>query len=421
MKFKLKNKLMIIQISVLIFSLATSFTATFAWYIASRQATLAIANISTESGIGYNLKYLVANGDSGYSLDENITVSDYSSDFAKVVDPENSPFNISYFQPGKKYTYALEVTAGFAETSLVRLNISSFTSSFSTTEYNSNSQAGVCLASAINFYGTCFDYDETDVTSEANSFVTNPNLFDKFDYDNSSVSNQEIASGKLGSNYPSDSHMIVFFFTIEFSNESDTFLTKSGEDLNWTYYSRNPLETDATIANSNPYRHMDFTLSELELTKEFLGEVRLDSRGGNLPEGSDSNLSAVETGNNYTLVSPTRSGYTFLGWYDDVNDVTIAGDSTWIVPANIPTTLYALWSANSYTISYDAVTNGGEAISDTDDITYNTCFPRSLPTAHKADSTFDGWYLDPLDQTDKIEPYDAFATANNLTLYAHFS
>jgi uncharacterized repeat protein (TIGR02543 family) len=421
MKFKLRNKLMVIQISVLIFSLATSFTATFAWYVASRQTTLTISNITTETGMTYTLKYLTDNGDTGYEESDGVTVTDYSTDFTEVVDPANSPFNISYFQPGRKYTYSLEVEAGFAETSLVRLDITDFTSSFSTSLYNNNNDAGVSLASAINFYGTCVDYNASNITSDANSFVTDTALFDKFDYDASDIAEQEIASGNLGTDYPVDTGMIVFFFSIEFSNESDTFLTESGSDETWTYYSKNPLEDDNTISNSNPYRNMDFTLSELELTKEFLGEIRLDTRGGTISGGEDTEYSEVETDDTYTLPTPTRTGYTFSGWYDSVNDATTSGGATWTVPASIPTTLYATWTANSYTVSYDAVTNGGTAITSTDTIQYNTCFPSSLPTATKTDSTFDGWYLDSVATTDKVEAYDAFLLSANTTLYAHYS
>lgn len=421
MKFKFKNKLFIAQISMLIFSLATSFTATFAWYVANRQASVTISNISAESGMTYTLKYLTDNGDSGYDEDDGVTVTDYSSDFIEVLDPENSPFNISYFQPGKKYTYSLEVSAGFAETSLVRLDITDFTSSFSTTMFNNNTGMGVTLASAINFYGACFDYSDSTITTNANSFVTDTDPFDKFDYDASDIADQEIASGNLGVNYPADSGTIVFFFTIEFSNESDTFLTKSGSDETWDYYSRNPLEEDNTISNSNPYRNMDFTLSELELTKEFLGEIRLDTRGGIIPDGEDTGYSLAEAGDTYTLPTPSREGYTFDGWYDAVNDTTTAGGATWTVPSSVPTTLYATWTANTYTITYDAVTNGGDEITRTDDIQFNTCFPGSLPTATKTGSTFDGWYLDPTDETDKIEAYDAFLLSSDTTLYAHFS
>lgn len=421
MKFKIKNKLMIAQISMLVFSLATSFTATFAWYVATRQASLTISNITTETGMSYTLKYLTDNGDTGYDDSDSVTVTDYSTDFIEVLDPENSPFNISYFQPGNKYTYSLEVTSGFAETSLVRLDITDFTSSFSTSMYNNNTGAGVNLASAINFYGTCVDYNSSNITTDANTFVTDTDPFDKFDYDASSIDEQEIASGELGIDYPANTGKIVFFFTIEFSNESDTFLTESGSDETWTYYSRNPLEDDNTIANSNPYRNMDFTLSELELTKEFLGEVRLDTRGGTISNGDATEFSQVSEGETYTLPTPTRDGYTFDGWYDAVNEITSLGGSTWTVPASIPTTLYATWTANSYTVTYDATTNGGDSITYTDSIEYNTCFPSSLPTATKTDSTFDGWYLDSVDTTNKVEPYDAFLLSSDTTLYAHFS
>jgi len=431
MKFNLRKKLIIGQISLLVFSLASVFTATYAWYTANRQTSLSISHITAESGMDYTLKYFIENEvdtedtgtetDGYLSDDDTIAVTDYSTDFIEVEDPETSPFYIQNMSPKTRYTYSIEVTAGFAATSLVRLDISDFVNTISTIRINENDGTGVTLASAINFYGTCVDYNSSNITAYANSFVTSSTLFDKFDYDNDGEDSQELASGLLGSDYPTGDAKIVFFFTIEFSNEDDTFLSEHyvSEDLTTTYFVNDP-----TDGNSNAYGDstMDFTLSELELTKDEIGEVRLDTRGGTLPVDGIDELTGVSSSDSIsTLPVLTKTGYTFGGWYDDVNKTTIASGATWTVPTNVPSTLFALWTANTQTVTYDATTNGGTTTATTVDLTYDTSYPHFLPSATKSLYTFDGWFLDPVATTNQVEKLDIFKSTSNLTLYAQFT
>jgi len=431
MKMELRKKLIIGQISLLVFSLASVFTATYAWYTANRQTSLSISNISAESGMDYTLKYFIENEvdtedtgtetDGYLSDDSTIAVTDYDTDFIEVVDPETSPFYIQNMSPKTRYTYSIEVTAGFATTSLVRLDISDFVNTISTIRINENNGTGVTLASAMNFYGTCVDYNASNITTDANSFVTSSDLFDKFDYDNDGDESQELASGLLGSDYPVGTSKIVFFFTIEFSNESDTFLSEHyvSEDLTTTYFVNDP-----TDGNSNAYgdSNMDFTLSELELTKDDVGDIRLDTRGGTLPVDGISSLTGVSASDSIsTLPVLTKTGYTFDGWYDDVNKTTIASGATWTVPSDVPSTLFALWTPNTYTVTYDATTNGGTTTATTVDVTYNTSYPNFLPSASKDLYTFDGWFLDPVETTNQIEKLDVFQSTTDVTLYAQFT
>ena len=84
---------------------------------------------------------------------------------------------------------------------------------------------------------------------------------------------------------------------------------------------------------------------------------------------------------------PTKTGYTFGGWYDDVS-LTTAHNFTFAVLSDI--TLYAKWTANSYTITFN--TNGGSAVAA---ITQNYGTSVSAPTdPSKPGYTFSGWYSD---------------------------
>ncbi|PKK99960.1 MAG: hypothetical protein CVV56_08390 [Tenericutes bacterium HGW-Tenericutes-1] len=109
--------------------------------------------------------------------------------------------------------------------------------------------------------------------------------------------------------------------------------------------------------------------------------------------------------------NPTRTGYTFAGWYSDAGLTTLYSFST--MPAqNI--TLYAKWTINQYTITFNS--NGGTAVSSMTQ-TYNTSVSSpSDPT--RTGYTFAGWYSDAGFTT----PY-TFSTmpAHNITLFAKWT
>jgi uncharacterized repeat protein (TIGR02543 family) len=87
-----------------------------------------------------------------------------------------------------------------------------------------------------------------------------------------------------------------------------------------------------------------------------------------------------------TLPVPTRTGYTFNGWFDaEGNEVTaetvytIAGDST----------VTAKWTANQYTLTLDA--NGGKVEPAALTVTYDAAIG-TLPAPERAGYTFNGWF-----------------------------
>ena len=74
--------------------------------------------------------------------------------------------------------------------------------------------------------------------------------------------------------------------------------------------------------------------------------IAFDTQGGNALDPL-----FVETGELFNLSSrtPTKEGYTFMGWYQD-QDFTVRVDGNLV--AEEPITLYALWQVSSFTISY---------------------------------------------------------------------
>lgn len=122
-----------------------------------------------------------------------------------------------------------------------------------------------------------------------------------------------------------------------------------------------------------------------------------------------------EYGNNYILPDePSRTGYTFRGWWTDVSAGTqITSDQTVEVTEDV--TLYAHWTANTYTLTFVTVGDAVESIDVTYDGTYET-----LPDATRYGYNFDGWYTAE-DGGTKIEKTARVDITSDMTLYAHWS
>ncbi len=109
--------------------------------------------------------------------------------------------------------------------------------------------------------------------------------------------------------------------------------------------------------------------------------------------------------------TPTREGYTFAGWYSDIA-LTTAYTFTTMPASNV--TLYAKWTLNNYTITFEE--NGGSGVMD---ITqgYNTAVTAPAEPLREG-HTFAGWYSDIA-----LTTAYTFTTmpASNLTLYAKWT
>lgn len=95
-------------------------------------------------------------------------------------------------------------------------------------------------------------------------------------------------------------------------------------------------------------------------------------------------------GKDLTLSStkPTRSGYIFQGWSTSTDDsVEYAAGATY--SANASVTLYAVWKAGTYTVSYNA--NGGSGAPASQTKTYGKDLTLSSTRPTKDGYTFQGW------------------------------
>jgi uncharacterized repeat protein (TIGR02543 family) len=91
----------------------------------------------------------------------------------------------------------------------------------------------------------------------------------------------------------------------------------------------------------------------------------------------------------FTLPTPTRSGYTFNGWFENSN---LTGTAITSVPTNTTTnkTYHARWTLVTYTISYNLNSGTQQAGAPT---SFNaTQLPLTLPIPTRAGFKFQGWY-----------------------------
>ena len=136
--------------------------------------------------------------------------------------------------------------------------------------------------------------------------------------------------------------------------------------------------------------------------------VAFDSNGGSNVEAQNVRLGTTAT----RPADPTRTGYTFSGWYTARNGGT-KYDFNQTVTGDI--TLYAHWTVNTYTLTFD--TNGGSTTETTRKVQYGNPYG-TMPTATRKGYTFDGWF------TAKTGGSQVSANtimgAGNTTVYAHW-
>ncbi|MBE5817771.1 MAG: hypothetical protein E7312_01800 [Clostridiales bacterium] len=132
--------------------------------------------------------------------------------------------------------------------------------------------------------------------------------------------------------------------------------------------------------------------------------------------GSFSPITVEKTKQYGTLPEPTRSGYTFDGWYTAASGGTkITATST--VSINSNATLYAHWKANTYTANLDG--NGGDPTKPSVTVTYDAAMS-NLPVAIRPGYVFEGWFTSATGGT-KVTTTTIYKTLGDSKYYAQWS
>ena len=211
---------------------------------------------------------------------------------------------------------------------------------------------------------------------------------------------------KFNGNGSTDGYMYLQEFTYDVAQNLTTNVFQRAYTVTYNYNGNGSSNTTATAtATFNGWA-----------TSASGSVVYTDGKSvSNLATSGTFNLYANWTLGKVTLPTPTRTGYTFAGWYTSASGGTKvgAGGASYTPSANI--TLYAQWTANTYTVSFNG--NGGtspSSITVTYDGTYGT-----LPTSTSLGDVFLGWYTAASGGT-QVTSTTKVDTASDHTLYAHW-
>ena len=139
-----------------------------------------------------------------------------------------------------------------------------------------------------------------------------------------------------------DGETIIF---VSLGSNHSSAITSTGSIFTWGNNGSGQLGDSTTIGKISP----------LDITSEFIDyKIAFNSNGGTLVN----DIITLKGSNIIAPVSPTRVGYTFAGWFSEEALTTAYTFDT--MPAN-DITLYAKWTINQYTITFES--NGGSVVS----------------------------------------------------------
>lgn len=137
--------------------------------------------------------------------------------------------------------------------------------------------------------------------------------------------------------------------------------------------------------------------------------VSFDSNGGTAVASVVVNYGAALN----APTEPTRTGYSFTGWYTDAAHTQRFDFANTTITADLH--LYAGWNINQYTVSFDS--GGGTAIADRVIDYYTLLSEPTAPT--RTGYTFNGWYRDAA-HTQRFD-FTATPVTANMQLYADWT
>lgn len=187
-------------------------------------------------------------------------------------------------------------------------------------------------------------------------------------------------------------------------NYKDEAPTKEGTGHTYTFTGWSPEPSEVT-GNVTYTAQFSDSLNTYNITYTL-------NNGTNAP----GNPSSYTYGTAVTLADPTRTGYTFGGWFTDSD---FSGTAVTESPADATgdKTFYAKWTANEYTVTFDA--NEGTVTPESKTVTYDGTYGE-LPTPKRPGYKFLGWFTD-LTGTDKVTADNKVSITAAQTLYAHWS
>ena len=173
------------------------------------------------------------------------------------------------------------------------------------------------------------------------------------------------------------------------------------------------------------YTDSEFKNKVTQISKDYQGDLQLYAKFNKktytveyvLDGGTNDtrNPTSYTFGDYYKIYPPTKTGYTFAGWFENPD---FTGQRTQVDPDNKQNfKLYAKWEANEYNINY--VLAGGNLPEDAVRTYKQGEGLTELPTPVRSGYIFDGWYSDNTRET-KITGIQKEQTGD-ITVYASWT
>ncbi len=190
-------------------------------------------------------------------------------------------------------------------------------------------------------------------------------------------------------------------------------IQRDGYDFNGWY-------TSATVQNDSTKWNFENTILENDVTlygkwTAQVYQLSFDANYTGAEKIASRNISYDAT--YATLPVLERTGYSFDGWYTKASGGALVTNDN-IFQSLTDVTLYAHWTVQSYTVSFEA--NGGIITGDTSKVvTYDTKYG-TLPVVTREGYTFKGWYNKAIDG-ELVTKDTVLKIGNNHTIYAYWT
>jgi M6 family metalloprotease-like protein/uncharacterized repeat protein (TIGR02543 family) len=249
-----------------------------------------------------------------------------------------------------------------------------------------------CQISFIEYPSTSIGITDSSTSTNTGSSSSSTDSSSNESSSSSDTSSIESSLIESSSSITFNTYTITFHLNGGIGEESQTY-----RDIDETFELYTPTRIGYTFAGW--YKNNVFTGQPVtEITKGTTGDKQFWAKWEiveytityhlNLGIGANNSTYNIET-ETFALDIPTRSGYAFLGWY---NNSELSGDaiSEIVIGSSGNKEFWALWEIlTSYSITYHL--NGGIGA---DNSSYNVQTPTfSLPTPTRGSYVFSGWYL----------------------------
>ena len=190
------------------------------------------------------------------------------------------------------------------------------------------------------------------------------------------------------------------------SNPSNTNLTYTSISDSPTSYT----PTATVSSNVTAYISVVDKAGNKYYTSKVFYKTTLNANDGSV---SPARVITIQ-GNSFTLPTPTRTGYTFGGWYTDADLTSAVTLTSGKYKPNGNVTLYAKWIANTYTVTYNG-NNNTSGSTATSTHTYDVEKTLTGNGFIRTGYTFGGWSTSSSDKSLIIDDTEYHKDSTNIT------